>query len=611
MKKVVFTFGMLIVLLGTLNGCENATNTSSEEKIKLTSTGAAVEAVVSDGDVYVKKTKDKREGVYISESEAKEDPTVEASTLYIHRVTDMGIWLSYDPRDSYPYIDKVFAEKDAKTNNYCFDFYNNSENGMEKWTGELVGEGEEYELSLELKTVDGKKYDEDNEDGYLYDIYTQQKRDEDDTILEMSHCFQKTYKEIRESIYKKNLYCLELGKERNKDSVSYIEVNIDKLPYSFWEELRYYQLCDVGVFATKEECKQKMGKPLKETDSKWVYAGQDGYEVCFTFSENYISKMGIYKGTEQEAKKEYTEGDFTLVGSRIVKWNKPFQKGGKIELPEDAVAIGEYVISSSGTPEVLSEDYGEEEEEEEESVSYTKEEVELFVSKDVYLEPGVFGEPPVKSLKVTFEEGRTEIEPYLMRNMVYSGEGITVILPKSIKVIRKEAFYVGTYSDLKIVLNDGIEEIQERGLMAYKGSLPASLKKIQEKGLYFWEPVCDEDYTLPKGLEEIGNYGINIKDRSDTLTLPKTLKKLGYGSLGDYDGDNNCKLDEGNEYFVLDKHGDLYSRDFKILYATSTFMDDHEKSKECIQIMTPYHFCTDEELELWWKYYDCDDSSDD
>lgn len=598
-KKQLFAIGVTFLFILALAGCGDKENLQSDKSNKIIRTGAAVSAIAERGSVYVKKKEESKwEGLYTARQQAEED-SVSAETIYIHRVTDKEIWLSYEGElDKLDYLHGI--KKGENRYEFCRE-EENPEDGVSSLKGEIAFKDDHVFFNINRDV--GKEEE-------LLDReveYSLRKADSNDTVLELTHCLDRSYQEIHQEVFRRNLTCVDMGKERGTDKVSYIEI----CPETYnnpWEETRYYQMKGIGICSTKEECKKVMGMPTEESANNLIYRSEDGYEICFTFQDDHVSKMGIYLGTREEALKEYTVGDFTMRGCKIIKWNKPFQKGGTIELPEDTAVIGTNAISQV---EVENEDDGEEDldgavesAEKETKWNYTKDEVELHVPKDVYLEPGVFGCIP-SPFKVTFEEGRREIEPGLLLNL--AGK-MTIRLPKSVKIIRKEALYDRWCNGVKIILQDGIEEIQERGLQNYKGSLPSSLKKIGYKGLYQWEPVSKNDFTLPKGLEEIGDYGIYVDFRGQSFLLPKTLKKLGYGSLGTYTASNNFEMEEGNQNFSTDKYGNLYSKDYTVLYEFKDFYKDSIPKRECKIIMTPYHSEYDEQREMLWKYPDDDET---
>ncbi len=171
---------------------------------------------------------------------------------------------------------------------------------------------------------------------------------------------------------------------------------------------------------------------------------------------------------------------------------------------------------------------------------------------------------------ITFEEGRTSIGKNVFENCGEYGSNITITLPKSIKKIAPYAFSQLYSPNLKLELNEGLEEIEDYALVGTTCNLPATVKKLGKGALQFWCPLNNN--CLPKQLEMIGDecfYFTSGNEPKKPLQIPATVKSIGENSI-QYEtiSTNTCGVivDKRNPYYKSDSNGWLYSKDGTILY---------------------------------------------
>lgn len=346
---------------------------------------------------------------------------------------------------------------------------------------------------------------------------------------------------FQSSVHKLNSYYIKMGKECGSNQIKYIEVSPKSL-LGNRKELKRYQIGKVKWNSTSSQCDEFLGKPFQYNTSERCYRYKD-YEIILSFKKDKVNFMGIYHKNKEEALKTYQEKNFIMQGCRIVKYTGKYN-GKKVDLPKDIVAIGKsaFKLKKSKEPSAFNE-YNK-------NQDGTKvQKISISVPKYVHIEPKAF----CKSgpIEVTFEEGRTDVEPYAFWNASEIWHyGTIVRLPKSITRIRKWAFgqEVGTSGDVTLYMGDNIKRIDAYAL----------------RGVIFDK--------LPKCLESLGDYCIYIRCQKEKLVIPKHVKKLGYNpiTLGFINQDEKLGVlvDKKNRRFKNDENGWLYSKDGKTLYFT-------------------------------------------
>ncbi len=217
------------------------------------------------------------------------------------------------------------------------------------------------------------------------------------------------------------------------------------------------------------------------------------------------------------------------------------------------------------------------------------EKIHLEIPKDVKLKKCAFQQ--MGPAEITFEEGRKRIERDAFYWCgVYDSE-ITVILPKSLRVLEESAFSQLGSNNVHIQLNEGLREVEDGALMCTNCDLPSTVKKLGNYALSdAWYP--EHGYVLPEKLEEMGNHCIAIPggwDPDTPIRIPASVKKIGRDII-EYESitEHTCgvKVDKANPYFKSDERGWLYSKDGKILYhayimGRDTVIPSHVEKIKC------------------------------
>ena len=130
---------------------------------------------------------------------------------------------------------------------------------------------------------------------------------------------------------------------------------------------------------------------------------------------------------------------------------------------------------------------------------------------------------------LTIGEKVTFIPNYFMSNSEGNKETHTLtelVIPSNVKKIGIEAFYLNSNSIEKIVLNEGLEEIEQHafGFCSKKNigefRIPSTVKKIGMLG--FAGLICDK-LIIPEGVGELGTNAF-YQTVTDELILPSTIK---------------------------------------------------------------------------------------
>ncbi|MCH5253121.1 MAG: leucine-rich repeat domain-containing protein [Lachnospiraceae bacterium] len=396
-------------------------------------------------------------------------------------------------------------------------------------------------------------------------IEPEQKIEKAMKVCDLSKCLGE-YSVVRAELTAGEKRSAELGKMPGRKNVSYVEVKRNRIPK---EEMENYKVGKVNFFSTPEQCDKALGTPKAKTGEERRYSYKSDYEICLSFSKKgKMKEMGIYKDSREQAKKTYQVGDFTMMACRVIKYNKDYQKEEEVSLPEDTIAVAYHAFAVDKkrfTEPWTARDYKQQKDE------WKK--LTLCIPKDVYLEPGAFGN--LGPAEITFEPGRTEIEPsafMYVSNYRFWENASTIRLPDTVKVIRESSFCQFYNESAEIILNDGLEEIEERALQGANCDLPDSVKKIGKAALDNWHPV--HEFSLPENLQEIGDnaiyicaeVGANIKE---PIYLSRSVGKIGINPIT-YETllEDTCgvKVDSKNKWFKNDDNGWLYSKDGKTLY---------------------------------------------
>lgn len=384
-------------------------------------------------------------------------------------------------------------------------------------------------------------------------------------ICDLRNCL-RDYFTVRAELTTGEKRAVELGKIPGGKKISYVEVKKNRIPEN---ELRKYKIGKVNFLSSLEQCDNVLGIPEKKSKLERRYRYKSDYEICLAFSKKgKITKMGIYKGSREQAKKTYQVGDFTMMACRLIKYNKDYQQEEKVTFPEDTIAVAYHAFAVDKkryTEPKTARDFG--------KVHSGWKKMTLCIPKDVYLEPEAFAF--LGPVDITFEPGRTEIEPGAFMyagSYPYWGCTSMVRLPDSVKVLKKFALYQVYNKNMEFILNNGLEEIEDFALQGAKCDLPDTIKRVGKSALYDWHPI--HKFSLPENLEELGNNAIYITSDvgekiKEPIYIPRSVKKVGINPIC-YEEllKRTCgvKVDSQNKSFKSDENGWLYSKDGKILY---------------------------------------------
>jgi len=500
--------------------------------------------------------------------------------MQLYKVTEEYIYLSYSDNNLTNFMAK--ARKNS-TGKYEFSFSVIRERdydiGVQKENGEIEVTFEilDEKLNLQVKGSSDTSI-------FIGQTTLKKKKVENDIVCDFSKClgnFEKVYK----SIYEKDLELLEVGKERDGNKVSYLDVSIGKTSYlDNTTEIGYYQIGDISFCSTKEECDKTFGNPIQVTATDRVYRYKNDYVIHLVFEGEQMVRMGIYLGSREEAMKEYMDGKFTMRGCRIVDATAYYEKGGVVTLPKDAQVIGPRAFWAKG---------------------HTKK-IQLQIPKDVYIEREAFY--GCGSADITFEEGREVIGPRAFQEVAcYNSEvKITITLPDSIRELKERAFWHDFFAEsLTLHLPEGLEVVGDGALQNTYCDLPSTIRVLGNGALKYWQSVGD--FKLPEKLEEIGDFCMEFEasfaEKLKTIKIPASVKKIGLQPINyEYTGPG-VSVNSKNRHFKSNKQGWLFSKDGKELYFVGDYDKDViiPKSVEyiCCRIDTdPYGEGSDSEIIL-------------
>lgn len=363
-----------------------------------------------------------------------EDSTV---SVYIHEITDTHVILTYADAMLQPLL--IRAEKN-KREEYVVSlqeekikehsYVRMSSSYLLNSQREPTGNGllRTYDISLRLQ--DEKMWINVKGDSVFKSYYNlflgvqqlEKEKTENSVVCDMTKCLG-NYREVYKTIHENDQTLIEIGKEREGNHVSYVEVSFQET-WDFWnkkatEEIQLYCIGEINFLSTKEKCEKILGAPLRETDTGWEYSYKDGYVIEISYGEDHIKKMGIYKESRESATKEYTVGEFILRGCRIVDGTKYYKKGGTVKFPEEAVAIAAGAFSVGNIRD--------------------GKKIKIEIPKDIYLEAEAFSE--LGSVEISFETGRKVMDSRAFMNAaIYNREEITITVPTSVNQIERYAF---------------------------------------------------------------------------------------------------------------------------------------------------------------------------
>ncbi|MBO5486909.1 MAG: leucine-rich repeat protein, partial [Eubacterium sp.] len=545
-----------------LTGCQKG-KVATQENTN-TATSAAVESVSetslkereSKDTVYVKRNRYPGEASYRSKNDLL--------GIYVYNITDTYADLVYSENNLPPFYAR--AEKTGE-NKYEFSFdikdtkdYNL---GVQKKDGELKAS-----LMILPDRIDFSVKGISKVTDFLFtgsSTLEKKKENKQVEVLDLFNCL-KDYKQVHSDIYERDRRLLEVGKERNKKRVSYLDVSIsNELFLNDPEEISLYQLGDINFLSSKEQCDKAFGQPIRKSEAERIYSYKDKYVIHLNFAGNYMTRMGIYLGSREEAMKEYKIGDFQMRGCRIIHAQDCYRKGGKVTIPKDTVAIGEEAFSA--IDKHTDDGY--------ELISSIRK-IAVKIPKDVYLERQAFS--TMGSADVTFEEGRSVIERGAFTCAgIAEDMDIKITLPSTVKVLQEEAFYHDLSShDLQINLNEGLDIVEDRALAETTCDLPSTIRVLGKSALYRWQPASK--LKLPDHLEEIGDFCMcftaEYAEKMERVKIPASVKKIGMNPVSyEYTGPG-VDVDPANPNFNSNKKGWVFSKDGKNMYHRGDYSGD-------------------------------------
>lgn len=283
-------------------------------------------------------------------------------------------------------------------------------------------------------------------------------------------------------------------------------------------------------------------------------------------------KMKLRYANEEKVLGYRIAGDFKIHGSKIVEYIGGYDTEKTITIPKGITEIGKRAFSIDDEVTFM------------DQVAKMKK-VSLCIPKNVKIDEDAFN--TIGPMKITFEEGRTEIQKrafYGCSTYVNGkNEGIEIILPSTIKSIGEHSFTSYLTGNISLKLNEGLEEIGDYALSGTKCKLSSTVKKLGNYALNDWwydseaEGELSGGYVvLPKGLKEIGAHCIYLEWPTKKITIPASVEKIGECpiSYGDNPYKGGVVVDKGNRYYKSDKNGWLYTKDGKKLLYAGCFRGD-------------------------------------
>ena len=566
MYKGIILLGILVVLL--LTGCNGQQGKESQSispaAVEVQRDRIQGEPLVGKKFTYVERERYFGEGFYIGNKD-------ELSML-IYEANENYALLAYCEKDLYPFI--VRAEKNqrgeyefslAPTRKYeeWEEIYHCAQTEKEKGVYDVHFRIQEGDVLVNIKSSENGIVSQYHSPCGIFKLKRKGEKEKVE-VCELTRCLGNC-REVYKSVYTQDLRCIEVGKARGSDRVSYVEVDFENVlnvtergeKEIRMHEIQFYQLGDISFFSSPADCDRYFGEPLTKTDSARVYAYEKGYVIEIIFDGNNVKRMGIYQGSREEAMKEYKEGKFFLRGCRVVKAQECYRKGGKIQLPKDVISIAPYAFSAE---------------------DLSKKEIKkttLEIPEDVYLEPMSFS--GFRKMDITFEEGRKNIERYAFCcGSAYSQGKVT--LPKSVKELKEHAFDQEGYASIDLILREGVKVLGEYSLRGSVCDLPSTIKVAKKGALIGW-CTWSGDIQLPKNLEEIGDCCITITDY-EPFVIPASVKKIGRNAfLFEVEMHPRVVVEKGNKHFKMGENDWLYSKDGKKVYLAWDYYGDIEIPK--------------------------------
>ncbi len=282
--------------------------------------------------------------------------------------------------------------------------------------------------------------------------------------------------------------------------------------------------------------------------------------VLFITTSSSKSTPEIAKAADGSSKNinQKNNSNFLIKNGKIIKYIGPVNVNRTLVVPEGVTSIGQNAFYIKDWDVKRSE------------------RLSICIPKDIKLDKYAFGD--AVPMNVTFEEGRTEIEPYSFASCAYFNEGkISVILPSSVKTIAEYSFYSEFCDTMDLKLNEGLETVCAYALAGTKCKLPSTVKVLEEGSLSnIWYDYYSDDpilsgsiVVLPESLEVIGANCVHIEVPGGYIKIPASVKEIGESTFTF--GDNAYKsgfiVDKNNKHFKS-VNGWLYSKDMKrLIYA--------------------------------------------
>ena len=294
MKRKILMISMIIstVILACV-GCGKEEGVSTESKPAAVRTEAAVattppevlcKPVAESGNLVVKREVNKWQGVFGGKE--KKNPSLDI-TCYIHRVTEEEIWFSLGSEKGINW--KYLHGKKTEKNTYEYRAEQSSHaNGTIEWDSKINGEIVLKNNKILLTEQD----DGDSEFTYEMTRKNEKNADTSHKVLELARCLNQSYTEVKKKLSSTESAEFQIEKKPGTDKISSIKVSVDR--EGKWDKnLGYFQLRGVGIWCSKEECKEILGPPTEEHTYDLRYRSEDGYELRFAFYKDHVEKMEI------------------------------------------------------------------------------------------------------------------------------------------------------------------------------------------------------------------------------------------------------------------------------------------------------------------------------
>ncbi|HWT77100.1 MAG TPA: leucine-rich repeat protein [Mobilitalea sp.] len=254
-------------------------------------------------------------------------------------------------------------------------------------------------------------------------------------LNEGTHCnlvdFMTDYKTAYNKMAGNSGWSISLVEDEESGLVAEVSVEVNM---GFWTDESCYEVEGIARGSFQEECVAKFGQPVskqKTGDNTEVVYLVDGKYYFTSLLNEYgaILTMKLRYANEEMVLGYKIVGDYKIHGTKIIEYIGGYDTAKTITIPKGITEIGKKAFSIADDVTFQDEIAG-------------MKKVSLCIPKDVKIDEDAFN--TIGPMKITFEEGRTEIEKRAFRGCADYVDGrnerIEIILPSTIKSIGESSF---------------------------------------------------------------------------------------------------------------------------------------------------------------------------